>query len=657
MMLWSFPKHAHPDLQYEIADQVDVRPSVSFASMSENRNIKSRARTRLRLLATTDLHMHLTAYDYYADRVDDAVGLTRTARLIHTAKAESRQNGALVLLFDNGDSLQGTPMGDLAIQTPEAVHPLMRAFDHLGYDAIGLGNHDFNFGLEPLLAVIAQAPCPVVCSNIRRVDGGALAGVRPFVILERALQGRPIRIGVLSLLPPQTIQWDAHNLHGVLVVDDMVETARRQGAALRRAGCDVVVALAHSGLDDTPAHDGMENAVLPLAALNDIDAVIAGHTHLQLPGPAHAGLDNVDTTTGDVHGTPVVMPGTAGSHLGVIDLRLRAEANDCWAIDRFDCALRPVSMRHPNGTAKVATDEDEALQRLLAPAHAATRAFMQKPVGRTDKPLHSYFSFIAPDRALAVVALAQAAKLRRLLAGSEAGDLPLLSATAPCKFGGRSGPSSYTDVPAGDVLLRHAADLHVFPNELRAVIVTGQQIFDWLEDSARLFNQIAPGSCEAPLVNPSVPGHDFDVLHGLTWQIDLAAPPWAGQTGQAATQGRISDVRYRGTPVTADQRFVVALNNYRASGGGGFTALNEAVHLPIPPINIREVICDFLAGNLSSQSLDYPLQAWRFRPMPATSITLPTGPGATAYLDELADRDVTVCGPGADGFLNLTLPL
>ena len=648
MVLLSFQKHAFPDLQYEIADQVDVRLSVSFASMSDNRNIKPKTQTRLRLLATTDLHMHLTAYDYYADRVHDAVGLTRTARLIQTAKGESRQNGALVLLFDNGDSLQGTPMGDLAMQTPDAVHPLMRAFDHLGYDAIGLGNHDFNFGLEPLLAVIAQAPCPVVCSNIRRVDGGALAGIRPFVILDRAIQGRPIRIGVLSLLPPQTIQWDAHNLHGVLVVDDMVETARSQGAALRQAGCDVMIALAHSGLDDTPAHDGMENAVLPLAALSDIDAVIAGHTHLQLPGPTHAGLDNVDTTTGDVHGTPVVMPGTAGSHLGVIDLRLRAGANDGWAIDRFECALRPVSMRHPNGTAKVATDEDEALQRLLAPAHAATRAFMQKPVGRTDKPLHSYFSFIAPDRALAVVALAQAAKLRALLAGSEAGKLPLLSATAPRKFGGRSGPYSYTDVPAGDVLLRHAADLHVFPNELRAVIVTGQQIFDWLEESARLFNQITAGSCEVPLVNPSVPGHDFDVLHGLTWQIDLAAPP---------TQGRIGDVRYRGTPVRADQRFVVALNNYRASGGGGFTALNGAVHLPIPPINIREVICDFLAGHLTAQSLKYPLQAWRFRPMQGTSVTLQTGPGATAYLEELADRGVTACGPGADGFMRLTLPL
>jgi 2',3'-cyclic-nucleotide 2'-phosphodiesterase/3'-nucleotidase len=282
---------------------------------------------------------------------------------------------------------------------------------------------------------------------------------------------------------------------------------------------------------------------------------------------------------------------------------------------------------------------------------------MQKPVGRTDKPLHSYFSFIAPDRALAVVALAQAAKLQLLLAGSEAGALPMLSATAPCKFGGRSGPSSYTDVPAGDVLLRHAADLHVFPNELRAVIVTGQQIFDWLEESACLFNQITQESCEAPLVNPSVPGHDFDVLHGLTWQIDLAAPSLADLPDHAPAQGRIADVRYHGTPVTADQRFVVALNNYRASGGGGFTALNGAVHLPIPPINIRDVICDFLSGRLIPKALEFPVQAWRFKPMPGTSVTLQTGPGATAYLDELADRGATVCGPGADGFMRLTLPL
>lgn len=601
---------------------------------------------RLRLLATTDLHMHLTAYDYYGDRVDDSVGLTRTAGLINTAKRESRQCGALALLFDNGDSLQGTPMGDLAMQTPDKAHPLMQAFGHLGYDAIGLGNHDFNFGLAPLLTVLAQAPCPVVCSNIRRLDRGNIAGISPFAILERTLRGRPIRIGVLAFLPPQTIQWDAHNLHGVLAVDDMVASARKWCARLRQYGCDLVIALAHSGLDDAPVHDGMENAIVPLAALKGIDAVIAGHTHLQLPGENHAGLEHVDYRTGEVHGRPVVMPGAAGSHLGVIDLRLKADARNNWAVQGFESALRPISARGANGSAVSTTSEDAGLSRLLETAHIATRAHMDRPVGTTDRALHSYFSFIAPDHALAVVALAQAAALRPFLIATQAADLPLLSAASPCKFGARSGPSSYTDVPAGDVLLRHAADLHVFPNELRALILTGRQIHEWLEQSAMIFNHITPGSVEAPLVNALVPGHDFDVLHGLTWQIDLGA-----------TDARISDIRHRGAPIGTDQRFVVALNNYRATGGGGFKALTGAQQVPIPPINIRDTICDYLSGRLPLAPPDFPTQAWRFRPMPATSVTLQTGPGATAYMDELSDRGAHVSGPGADGFLRLTLTL
>jgi 2',3'-cyclic-nucleotide 2'-phosphodiesterase / 3'-nucleotidase len=628
--------------------------------MREPYTIPPGAQARLRLLATTDLHMHLTAYDYYADRADISVGLVRTAGLIHTARNEAEQSGALTLLFDNGDSLQGTPMGDLAVQSPDQPHPLMQAFDHLRYDALGLGNHDFNFGLDPLLAALRYAPCPVVCSNLRTRDGQALPGIVPSAVLDRHVhtQGgdQPVRIGILSVLPPQTVKWDEHLLHENIAVDDMTTAARHWITHLKQAGCDVVVALAHSGLDDTPEQKGMENAVVPLAALAGLDAVIAGHTHLLLPGPAHTGLEHVNAGTGDVRGKPVVMAGTAGSHLGVIDLSLKANSQGRWRVAGFDCALRPISLRDTNGALVSTTEQDRQLSALLAPAHAATRSLMHQPVGHTDQPLHSYFTFFAPDRALALVAAAQAAALRAVLAGTDLGDLPLLSAAAPCKFGARSGPLSYTDVPAGNVSLRHAADLHVFPNELRAVIITGRQILDWLEQSASLFHQIAPGSQNTPLTDPMVPGHDFDVLHGLTWQIDLSCASRFGPEDAAGR--RIGDVRLSdGSPITPDQRFVVALNNFRAGGGGDFMTLRDAEPLAVPPMNIREIICDYLSGALEPDPLANCLPAWRFKPMPATSVTVQTGPGAAAYLDELAGRNVKVAGPGADGFLRLTLRL
>jgi len=650
-------------MQRRVPDDICVRFPLYSTDMTPSHDIPAGTRAKLRLLATSDLHMHLTGFDYYADRRDVSIGLTRTAGLIHTARKEAAKSNTLSLLFDNGDSLQGTPLDDLTAHSPDQTHPLMQAFKYLDYDAIGLGNHDFNFGLATLQAILSKASCPVLSSNLRQSNGRGLPGIAPFAILDRMVRAggidHPVRIGVLSFLPPQTVQWDAHLLQGRIEVDDIVRSARRWITHMQEAGCDVVVALAHSGLDDTPVHAGMENAVLPLAALDGIDAVIAGHTHLHLPGTDHAGLTNVDAQTGDVYGKPVVMPGTAGSHLGVIDLRLAASSSGRWAVVGFDCALRPISVRNSNGAPVSTTDEDHGLCALLAPEHAAIRSRMHRPVGHTNRPLHSYFSFIAKDRALAVVAAAQAAALRPVLAGTAAAGLPLLSAAAPSKFGSRSGPLYYTDVPAGKVSLRHVADLHVFPNELRAVIVTGRQVFDWLEMSAALFNQITPGSAGAPLTNPAVPGHDFDVLHGLTWQIDLTAPARIQPDNGAphTLERRIRDVRFGDAPVSPDQRFVVALNSYRASGGGNFAALANAETVPVPPMYIRDVICDYLSGSLPLDPVSDTLPSWRFKPMPGTSVTVLTGPGATTYLDELEGRDISVSGPGADGFLRLALPL
>jgi len=624
---------------------------------------KPKARAHLQILGTSDLHMHLMGYDYYTDRADRSVGLTHTARLIHTARAEAARRDALTLLFDNGDALQGTPMGDLTAESPDSPHPLMRAFGYLGYDAIGLGNHDFNFGLETLAAVLAQAPCPVVCSNLRRIDPDAVPQIVPYTVLERTVQagGRqvPVRIGVLSFLPPQTVQWDAHLLAGRIEVDAVVSAARHWLTHLQHEACDIVVALAHSGLSSEPEHPGMENAVLPLASLGGIDAIIAGHTHLHLPSPTHVGLDDASAETGTVRGTPVVMPGTAGSHLGVIDLEIEASPQGRWAATGFSCALRAISDCSATRAASALVKEDTGLTDLLAADHAATKARMGQPVGQSAQALHSYFSFFAADRSLAVVAAAQAAALRPALAGTEAAGLPLLSAVSPCKFGARSGPLNYTDIPVGRILMRHVADLHVFPNELRAVVISGQQVLDWLEMSASLFHQITPGRRGQALVDLDFPGHNFDVIHGLTWQVDLSVPARFRPDGtqRPGDNRRICNARHQGKPVAAASRFAVALNSYRASGGGNFAALKEVCHLPIAPMKIRGILQDYLAGRLPPDPLATAPPPWGFVAMPGTTVSVLTGPGAAAHLDDLNGRAVQVKDANPDGFLCLCVPL
>lgn len=614
---------------------------------------------RVRILATSDLHMNLSSFDYYADRPDPTVGFTRVASLIHKARQDA--DGSLVLLVDNGDSIQGTPIGDLAAHDSGTRHPLMAAFQTLDYDAIGLGNHDFNFGLETLNRVLHDASCPVVCSNVQNLDDSPTVWLQSLV-LERTIsaagQEWPFKVGILSVLPPQTLDWDTHYLRDRVRIADIVETAIQTANTLRQRECDVIIALAHTGLAAPKQGENAENAAITLARLADVDALITGHTHLHLPGPAHAGLAGVDAKAGLIHGKPAVMPGSAGSHLGQIDLEVTSDGQGGWTVRSKGSTLTPIFQSAGAGKITQLAQEDPDLEQLFHPHHVRTRTEMQAPVGQVEQPLHSYFSFFAPDRGLALVAAAQVAALRAYQTSTVARDLPLLSAAAPSKFGGRSGPRRYTDVPAGTVSMRHVADLHVFPNELSAVIVTGQQLRDWLEMSASVFNQITPGTSDMLLRSREHPGHNFDVIHGLSYEIDITAPARFDLSGKVVHQNhhRVHNIRHAGAPVKDGDRFAVALTNYRANGGGNFAALRNAEPIPVPSHRIQQLVRDYIAGDLPPESCTHRSN-WRLSPIPDTTVLELTGPGARSHLAELPQSRATDLGLDNDGFLRLSITL
>lgn len=612
---------------------------------------------KLRILATSDLHMNLNGFDYYTDAPEPTIGFTRTASLIRAARHEAE--GDLVLLFDNGDSLQGTPIGDWAMGPAKAPHILMQAFGDLGYDAIGLGNHDFGFGLDVLDRVLADAPCPVICSNAHRTD---MASVwQDHVILHRTAQVQdqkiPLKIGVFSVLPPQTSKWEAHHLQDKVVMDDILTCARDKVQALQTQGCDLILALAHTGLGSADATPGLENAIVPLAAIDGIDALIAGHSHLTLPGAAHDGIEHVDAARGLVHGKPVVMPGSAGSYLGLIDLTLGATEAGGWSVRDRRAELRPVCPPHSKGSPDSVV-EDPRLLGIFANGHAETRKRSAEPVGRSDRHLHSFFSFCAQDRGLSLVAAAQAAGLRPYLVDTQFRDLPVLSAVSPSKFGGRAGPRFFTNVPPGEICLRHVNDLYVFPNELQAVVVTGEQIQDWLDMSVGVFNQLSPDH-QTALVDPNRAGHNFDVLQGLTYQIDLSQPPRFGADGGLIDPGhrRVQDIRHDGRPLMSDQRFVVALNNYRAIGGGLFPFVDHVDRITLPVLSIQRLLQDYLSGQLPPDPLEQTPHPFRFAPMNACQTTLRTGQAARQHLAEIAEFEPHIVGSDKEGFLLIRLTL
>ncbi|MFW8635397.1 5'-nucleotidase C-terminal domain-containing protein [Cribrihabitans pelagius] len=607
----------------------------------------------LRVLATTDLHCHLLSWDYYAERPDPVTGLSRVASLVAEARAEAQARGGACLLADNGDALHGAPLGDTA-PVRGRPHPLARAFDVMGYDVIGLGNHDFDAGLEPLAAALGAMRCPAVCSNLTAADPAERLPFVPATVLEKTLPGHPglppVRIGVLSVLPPQTLAWAAEVLQGRLAAEGILAAAQAAAARLRRDGCDLVLALAHTGAGSPGGEDAAENALGPLTQIAAIDAIVAGHTHLTLPDPARP--------HDKPYNKPVVMPGAHGSHLGLIDLQLR-HADGRWQLTGAEAALRPVARHGAGGQAEPLAPESPELVAALSEDHARTRAQMAQPAGASPVAIHSYFTFFAPDRSLQLAASAQAAALRPLLRGTAAAGLPLLSAAAPGKFGGRSGPQSYTDIAAGGLSMRNIADLQVFPNELRVVLVSGAQLLDWLEMSAGLFNTLTPGSRGAPLVDPERAGHNFDVIFGVDYSIDVSQPPRfsAGGLRINPQARRICAPRWNGAPLQPGQQFAVAVNSYRMNGGGNFAVLREAAQLPLPPLRIRDAIQSYIAGRLPGGPLAGAPYPWRLAALPGTEAAAFTGPGAEKYLDELPPGLAVPRGYTGRGFLELALNL
>jgi len=619
----------------------------------------------LRLMETTDLHVHVFPYDYYSDKPVDTVGLARTAAHI----ADIRAQATNTLLLDNGDFLQGNPMGDYIAyergMKEGDLHPIIAAMNAVGYDAGTLGNHEFNYGLDFLMKSVAGARFPIISANVVKQQGSDPTKdtplVLPFVILDRMLTDGtgaqvPIRIGLIGFVPPQIANWDRKHLEGSVTTRDIVATARAWVPVIKEQGADIVIALSHSGIGAASAAYGLENASTALALVPGIDAILTGHSHLVFPGPAYAGFAGVDAENGTLHGVPATMGGFWGSHLGVIDLLLE-RGGAGWRIAAHSVETRPIAQRNDDRSLTALVQSAPAVLASVQSDHDATLAYIRRAVGKTAAPLHSYFALVADDPSVQIVSQAQTWYIAQMMAGTKYEGLPILSAAAPFKAGGRGGPHYYTDVPVGDVAIKNVADLYLYPNTVRAVKITGAQLKGWLERSAGLFNRITPGSQDQPLLNPDFPSYNFDIIDGVTYRIDLSQPSRFDARGGDLNPGaaRITNLMHRGAPVTDDMTFIVATNNYRASGGGDFPgAKGDNIVFEGPDTN-RDVIVRYIVehGTINPRADGN----WAFKPMPGTTVTFDTGPGGAAYAASLPGAMLEPVGAGEGGFARFRLTL
>src|SRR5271166_1011349 len=613
-------------------------------------------RLRLRLIGLTDLHANLYPYDYYRDRPDNSVGLARAASLIAVARSEWPN----CLLFDNGDILQGTPLGDFAaaeiIRDPTTIHPVIAAMNKLDYAVATLGNHEFNYGLEALERAYAQARFPVVCCNVLRSDGSPW--FPPSIVIERDFVDgsgtmRGLKIGVIGVAPPQIAQWDEAHVRGRLKTVDIVEAARREVGDLR-GRVDLIVVLCHSGISRLASALGEENAGLDLARLEGVDALFLGHQHLLFPGEDFAGVPDADAERGMIHGKPAVMAGFWGGHLGVIDLGLEFDVGR-WRVAQARVEARPIARRDGNGAAIALVESDTSVLDAAKDAHAATLHYVRTPVGRLATPLHTYLALIADDPTVELVNAAQRAYAVPLAAArAYLASLPILSASAPFKCGGRGGPDFYTDIAEGPIAIKDVADIYPYPNSVRVVKVDGATLREWLERSASIFRRIDPASRdEQPLLGPAFVCYNFDVVDGVEYAIDVTQPARYDELGVLVEPQarRIRDLTFEGAKVDPGQMFLLVTNNFRASGGGGFPGCDgTSVAIEAPDAN-RDVVLKYIAG--ATEVAPRSDGNWRLAPWPSTVVTTYLTSPLAAALPVPPGLKLTSMGAAPGGFLKL----
>jgi 2',3'-cyclic-nucleotide 2'-phosphodiesterase (5'-nucleotidase family) len=505
------------------------------------------------------------AWDYVQDRAAPW-GLVRAAHLVDSLR--SAYPGAVVLL-DGGDLLQGNPFATyFAAVRPRHVHPVVDALNTVRYDAVVLGDHDFNFGLDVLDRALSQAAFPVLGANIFRADRDT-AAFTSHVVFSRG----GIRVGVTGLTTPGAMVWSAAHLRGRLRIRPVAEVAADAVARVRAAGADLVIALVHAGLGGPSSYDttgiGAEHDAAALARLpQPPDLVIVGHSHGRL-------RDSV------INGVHFVQPQAWARSASVAHV---------WVV-RDGGAARVVRLR----TEEVPLGDvpaDPVLAGRLREVHEEARYWAGQPLGVAEG---TWSSREIRVRDTPLMDFVSAAIMRR----SGAQLAALGTHTTTVSFG------------PGPVRLRDVAGIYPDESTLRVVRIGGGTLKALLEHSARYFRTWAPGG---PLIDDSVPGADFVIVAGVTYGLDITQP----------VGSRIRALSRDGRAVTPADTFTLALSSSRQAGGGGYDMLRGLPVVYDKGEPIRTVVEEAIRAAETLQAADYFVPSWRLLPAAAEAAALAT---------------------------------
>ncbi len=555
---------------------------------------------RLTVMGTTDLHGCVFNWDYfkdaeYDDKAGNDIGLAKVATLVEAIREQRGRESTLMI--DAGDTIQGTPLAYYYARvepiTAGHIHPMAAAMNAIGYDAAALGNHEFNYGIPLLRAFAEQLDFPLLGANAIDAATGRPA-FAPYVLKTVQVPGeKPVLVGILGLTNPGIAIWDKANVEGKLTFPGLVEQAQVWVPRMRAAGADVVVVAAHSGATTSSSYgDALpypENAsTLVAQQVPGIDAILVGHAHVEI---AEKRVTNAQT------GRDVVLtePLRWGMRLSVIDIEL-TKVRGQWTVSSVGSSVLNSNT----------VPEDAGVAALLTADHNTVMRYVNTPIGSCTQAMSCASARYEDTAALDFINLVQAQAVKSALAGTPEAALPMLSIAAPFN---RSAA-----IPQGQVTVRDVAGLYIYDNTLLGIVFTGAQIAAYLEKSAQYFKQVfGTGPYTADQLTNAVtavapngtPDYNYDVLWGLdaplTYDIDLAQP--AGS--------RIRQLSYAGSPVAPATRFVVAINNYRQSGGGGFPAVTTAPVVHNAQQEIRQLIIDWVGAKGTVDPPSFFTRDWR----------------------------------------------
>lgn len=536
---------------------------------------------RLAIFATTDIHGALYPYDYFE-------GADKSSSLLHLYSHIRRYGKThpdeLILTVDNGDILQGDVWSDYdyrhsgggALFAPRMINEV--------YDVIGVGNHEFNFGLDYLLTACKQVEAVITNANVDFMDHPLNDCIKPYVILEKETSEGPLKIGFLSVVPTQIMKWDAFHLEGRVEVEDMRLTVEATAREMKEAGADIIILLSHSGMSKDPEHIRSygENQTFLMTMIQDIDGIVFGHTHEFFPDPDfELEVDHIDFRQGSVNGKPMVQPGVSASHLGQLTFDLEYEAG--WRIKSADANL----------IESHTIEMDEALKSRYLPMHQKVLDYLSEPIGHIEETWHTYFSRVVPSKAVQVVAEAGKKYALELMDRGEVEKLPVLGFNAAIKAG-RDGAHDFTVIEAGEITLSSAIDLYKHTNTMVLIKVDGDILKEWLEWSASQFN--VPGDGD-DLLKPNsskngFPSYNFDTFFDLEYTFDISQPPkYSGTAKKLNDTERVVEMMYNGKPVQPDDCFIVPANNYRAA----YTAfLRKAEVVHESQDSVRDIVTEYM---------------------------------------------------------------